>query len=156
MQKRIIANSSLLEFSATGWLDLEKLADVEITSEQPGYPIEAALLPELDQGWRADKPGEQTIRLIFKQPQRIQHIKLCFTEVTTSRTQEYVLLASQNNGASYIEIVRQQWNFSPEGGNQELEDHLVDLAEVTTIELRIIPDISGKPALATLDWLRVF
>ncbi|PPC92351.1 MAG: carbohydrate-binding protein [Methylobacter sp.] len=156
MQKRIIANSPLLESSAAGWLDLEKLADVEISSEQPGYPIEAALLPELDQGWRADKPGEQTIRLIFKQPQRIQHIKLCFTEVTTSRTQEYVLLASQNNGASYIEIVRQQWNFNPEGGNQELEDHLMDLAEVTTIELRIIPDISGKPALATLDWLRVF
>lgn len=156
MQKRIIANPPLLESSAAGWLDLEKLADVEISSEQPGYPIEAALLPELDQGWRADKPGEQTIRLIFKQPQRIQHIKLCFTEATTSRTQEYVLLASCDNGASYIEIVRQQWNFSPEGSNQELEEHLVDLAEVTTIELRIIPDISGKPALATLDWLRVF
>jgi hypothetical protein len=41
------------------------------------------------------------------------------------------------------EIVRQQWNFSPEGATAEREDYRVALTEVTILELSIIPDITG-------------
>jgi hypothetical protein len=39
---------------------LEGIATVEVTSEESGFPIEAALLSE--RGRRADKPGVQKIR----------------------------------------------------------------------------------------------
>ena len=50
------------------WLDLERLARVEITSEDPRYPIEAAFAPDRSPGWRAGGPGLQIIRLVFDQP----------------------------------------------------------------------------------------
>jgi len=43
-------------------------------------------------GWQAAGSGEQTIRLIFDQPQTIKHISLLFDEQEQSRTQEFVLL----------------------------------------------------------------
>ena len=156
MQKRIIAdNRPDSELSLWNWLDLEQLAEVEISSEDPAYPIEAALLPGMNQGWRANKPGTQTIRLLFKQPQQVQRIQLSFIESVSSRAQEYVLRLSQDNGKSFREIVRQQWNFSPEGATTELEEHVVGLP-VTMLELIITPDISGQPAIASLDKWRVF
>ena len=47
------------------WLDLEHLAEVEITSEDALHPIESALLPGTGVGWRAAGPGKQCIRLLF-------------------------------------------------------------------------------------------
>ena len=66
MRKRIIGHDPR-EVSAVepGWLDLERLAQVEITSEDADYPIESALIPGTGPGWRAAQPGEQTIRLLF-------------------------------------------------------------------------------------------
>ena len=43
------------------------------------------------------------------------------------------------------EVVRQQWNFSPHGTTEELEDYTVDLSGVTAVELRIDPDRSHDP-----------
>jgi hypothetical protein len=74
-------------------------------------------------------------------------------ETRTERTQEYVLRWSPDGGQSYREIVRQQWNFSPEGTTSETEDHHVDLPAVTVLELSIIPDISGGNAIASLAQL---
>ncbi len=42
------------------WLDLEQVAQVEVTSEDVAYPIEAALVPGEGAGWRAAQSGEQT------------------------------------------------------------------------------------------------
>jgi hypothetical protein len=58
-------------------------------------------------------------------------------------------------GRSFREIVRQQWNFSPPGTVQELEDYSVDLADLTVMELEIIPDKSGGEARASLESLRL-
>ncbi len=38
------------------WLDLEQVAQVEVTSEDVAYPIEAALVPGEESGWRAAQP----------------------------------------------------------------------------------------------------
>ena len=51
------------------------------------------------------------------------------------------------------EIVRQQWNFSPDGSTIELEDYVVDLKAVSILELTMDPDRGAGEALATLaDW----
>jgi hypothetical protein len=138
------------------WLDLERLAQVEITSEDTAHPIESALMPDQGgSGWRAAGPGEQTIRLLFTHPQRLRRIWLYFVDPATERTQEFVLRWSADGGRSFREIMRQQWNFSPEGATSETEDQRVDLSEVTVLELSIIPDISRGHARASLQQLRL-
>ena len=136
-----------------GWLDLERLAQVEITSEDADYPIESALIPGTGSGWRAAQPGEQTIRLLFDAPLRLKRIHLVFHEGERERTQEFVLRWSPDGGQSYREIVRQQYNFSPPEAVREVEDYDVDLDGVTALELRIEPDISGGSARASLAQL---
>lgn len=156
MRKRIInqgpQNLAPLEQS---WLDLRRLAQVELTSEDAAYPIEAALMPRAGSGWRAAQAGEQTIRLLFDELQRAKRIQLVFHEDQQARTQEFVLRWSPDGGQSYREIVRQQYNFSPPGITREFEDYAVDLAGVTALELKIVPDISGGDARASLAQLRI-
>jgi len=132
------------------WLQVEHLADVEVTSEDPSAPAENAFLPDRPSGWRARTPGRQVIRLLFNRPLTIKRIRLRFTESAVQRTQEYTLRWSSNGGQSFREIVRQQWNFSPLGSTSEIEEHDVDLRGVTTLELNIVPDVSGGPATASL------
>ena len=156
MRKRIITPAHQeTELPDLEWLNLEGLAEVEITSEDVAHPIEFALLPDQVSGWRAAEPGKQTIRLIFDQPQTLQQIRLHFVGNDTERTQEYVLRWSSDGGQSLREIVRQQWNFSPEGATSETEELHVALTGVTVIELSIIPDISGGDAFASLEQLRL-
>jgi len=156
MKKRIISDTVLdIEELTAKWLDLEAPSVAEITSEDGNHPIEGALLPNRRQGWKAGKPGTQTIRLLFNQPQDIRRIQLWFAETEVNRTQEFVLRWSKDNGQTFGEIVRQQWNFSPEGSTTEFEDHAVTLASATVLELIITPDISGQNAIASLDKLRI-
>lgn len=156
MRKRIIGHGPReAKADEPGWLDLERLAQVEITSEEVDYPIEAALIPGMGSGWRAALPGEQTIRLKFDEPLRLRRIHLVFHEAEQGRTQEFVLLWSADGGQSYREIVRQQYNFSPPASAREIEDYEIDLDGVTALELRIVPDISGGSARASVAQLRV-
>jgi len=74
-----------------GWLDLERAACVEVTSEEKGYGIDAALVSGEMQGWRAANTETQTIRLLFDQPQTLRRIALVLEETATPRTQEFVL-----------------------------------------------------------------
>ena len=156
MRKRIIAPAQQETASPDqDWLNVAELAEVEITSEDPAHPIESALLPGGVSGWRAAGPGAQTIRLLFTHPQRLRRIWLSFVEASAERTQEYVLRWSADGGKSLREIVRQQWNFSPQGATCETEDHHVELPAVTVLELSIIPNISGGKAFASLAQLRL-
>ena len=156
MRKRIIVQAQKEPASSDqDWLNVAELAEVEITSEDPAHPIESALLPDRASGWRAAGPGQQTIRLLFNHPQRLRRIWMNFVEPGTERTQEYVLRWSPDRGRSFRDIVRQQWNFSPQGTTNETEDHHVELSAVTVLELSITPDISGGNALASLAQLRL-
>ena len=156
MLKRIIGQDTPGVSSASQrWLNLDALAQVEVTSEDAAHPIESGLLPGTASGWRAGQPGPQTVRLVFDQPQRIERLHLEFHEDQLERTQEFVLRWSSNGGQSYREIVRQQYNFSPPGTTREREDYPVNLDGVTNLELSIVPDISGGPARASLAQLRL-
>jgi hypothetical protein len=138
-----------------GWLDLERAAVVEVTSEEKDYPVESAFVSGETRGWRATDSGTQTIRLIFDEPQRLKRIALVFEETETERTQEFVLRWSSDGGHSFREIVRQQWNFSPPNSVREIEEHRVDLSGVTVLELVIAPDISRGSDRASLKSLRL-
>ena len=137
------------------WLDLERLAKVEVTSESADQPIESALIPNHGLGWRAAQPGKQTIRLIFDYPLSLGRILLRFEENKAKRTQEFVLRWLPEGDQSPREIVRQQYTFSPPATNQESEDYWVNLNGVTALELEIVPDISGGDASASLAQMRL-
>ena len=156
MRKRQISpTASNVSSSGQAWLDVDRTAVVEVTSEEDSYPIESALLGVGDRGWRAANPGTQTIRLIFDEPQKLRRIRLVFEDSENARTQEFVLRWSPDRGHSFREIVRQQWNFSSPGSVREIEDYAVELPEVTVLELIIVPDKSGGSARASVTSLRL-
>ncbi len=160
MQKRKIAGASQTRPDAEpsteqDWLDLSTLAEVELTSEDPGYPIEAALASADGKGWRAGAPGRQLIRLIFFEPQRVRRIRVRFEEKDVERTQQYVLRHAAQPGDPCREIVRQQWNFNPRTAPVEVEDHTVDLPTMRVLELEIDPDIGDQSVFASLGHLQV-
>jgi hypothetical protein len=128
------------------WRDLERIARVEITSEDEAFPIEHALGKAVTTGWRAATTGPQVIRLFFDEPQSIRRIHLHFVDRAAERSQEFAVYAG--SGADLREVVRQQWTFSPHGTTEEVEDYTVDLSGITALELRIDPDRSHDPALS--------
>jgi hypothetical protein len=156
MRKRLITPTpERVRTSGEGWLDLERAAAVEVTSEDKDYPAESAFVSRDAQGWRAAAPGSQTLRLVFDQPQKLRCISLAFEENEIARTQEFVLRWSSDGGNSVKEIVRQQWNFSPPESTREVEEYQVELSSVTVIELVINPNIGGGLARASLKSLRL-
>ena len=157
MRKRLItATSDSIWTQGDGWLDVERAAVVEITSEDKDFPIESAFGLGEGPGWRASAPGSQTIRLVFDHPQRLRCIALVFEENEIARTQEFVLRWSSDSGRTVKEIVRQQWNFSPPESIREVEEYRAELSGVTVLELIINPNIGGGAARASLRNLRLF
>jgi hypothetical protein len=156
VRKRLISQAPPSPgFTAQDWLNVDRLASVEVTSEEDGYPIESALLRGENRGWRAGNVGTQTIRLIFDEPQKIKRIWLVFEDAENPRTQEFVLRWSAGTEHSFREIVRQQWNFSPPNAVRETEDYTVEIPGVKALELVIVPDIESGAARASLRNLRL-
>ena len=64
MRKRIVGSTSNgVSAAEAPWLDVERLAEIEVTSEDALHPIEFALRLEGRGSWRAAEPGAQTLRL---------------------------------------------------------------------------------------------
>ena len=158
MRKRIITPQGERVAERTQWLNLEQLATVDISSEDDLFPIEHALGNSLSTGWRAASTGPQTIRLRFDDPQELHRIQIHVVDRAAERTQE-MTLSVEIVGVGKQEVWRQQFNFSPSGTTEELEDLTVELAHVTSLELRIDPDRAHIPAhsqnYATLTALKV-
>jgi hypothetical protein len=155
MRKRVIGPVLLPSDSqdTREWLKLEEMAQVEVTSEADGYPIESVFTFGAGPGWRAASPHKQRVRVVFDQPQSIKRMRLQFNEPEVERTQEFSVQWSAGAGDPFKEVVRQQWNFSPHGSEIETEDYQVDLRAVSILELTIDPDLGVGEALATLaDW----
>jgi hypothetical protein len=155
MRKRIVTPTPTAAHAQEDWLDLERAATVDVTSEDKHFPIESSLSLEPRQGWRAGQPGTQTIRLVFDEPQELKRISLVFEENEVTRTQEFVLRASSSPGGPFRDIVRQQWNFSAPTSTREIEEYSVQLSDVALLELTIVPDISGGAVRASLKSLRL-
>ena len=136
--------------SQSRWIDVENLARVELSSEEASHPFESTLHLDGAPGWRASQPGPQTIRLNFDTPLQLRQVYLEFSEKEVARTQEFVLRWSADLGATYREIVRQQYNFNPPGTTSEKEEYRVELSGVTTLELNIVPAIGRSDVRANL------
>ena len=137
VRKRILERTS----PDARWWDLtERVAEVAVTSEDPDYPVEAMLSGGRE--WRAAETGEQTIRLTFGEPQNVSRIFLRFVEKDLERTQEFELGWARDDEQSFRNLLRQQWNFSPQGATEEVEQYNVDLTAARAIELTIRP---GRP-----------
>jgi len=137
-------------------LDLAQAARVEVSSEAEGYPVEGALLKDVQGGWRASEPGIQTIRLLFDHPQTIRVVRLVFKENEFARTQEFVLRWLPRGTSAWKDVVRQQWNFSPPITEIECEEYNVDLPSAAGLELSVRPDISGGETRASLESLQLW
>jgi hypothetical protein len=156
--RKIVTSQPVSADTAPGpdWLDLTGISRVEVTSEEHSHPVEAALLLGVtDQGWRAAQPGEQMLRLVFDKPVSLTRVVLQFDEHLQTRTQEFELNWLPDQEQHWREIVRQQYNFSPPGTVRELEDYRLELHALRAIELRIVPDISGSGARASLTSWRL-
>lgn len=152
MQKSVISTVKDSKTQVEGeWLDLEHLARVEVTSENADFPVESVFAPGPGPGWRAAGSGRQTIRLIFGEPHSIRRIRLEFSEAEATRLQEFTLRWAVTQESTLKEIVRQQWNFSPQGSTSEIEDYRVDLAGASVLELTLNPDLSSGTAVASLQ-----
>ena len=144
MRKSIVSPSAVAAPPISEvWRDLERIARVEISSEDEQFPIENALGKKETTGWRAAGTGPQLIRLHFDEPQNIKRLRLRFVEREAERSQEFAVFAG--TGPELKEVVRQQWTFSPYGSTEEIEDYTVNLSGITTLELRIDPDQSHDP-----------
>ncbi|HYZ71858.1 MAG TPA: hypothetical protein VE641_02190 [Chthoniobacterales bacterium] len=150
MRKTIKKSEIALASNTTPWLDLPTIARVEVTSEDPQYPIELAFDESDERGWRAAEPGEQTIRLYFDEPQRVRRIRLQFIELEAERTQQFTLQWSKDKTDELRPLFQQQWNFSPSGSTNEVEDYEVDLDGVCMLQLVIDPDIARGQMVASL------
>jgi hypothetical protein len=153
LRKRLVELAS--PKTASTWLPIEDLVQIEVTSEDPAHPIESALVGGGGSGWRASQPGEQLIRLVFDEPRDIELIHLVFEEPDQERLQEFSLRWSSDRGGTYQPVVRQQFSFSPSGAAREVEDYSVDLRGLTELELHINPDTSRRPVVASLRELRI-
>jgi hypothetical protein len=152
VRKRIVGSDRTVASSEPGqrWMDLGEIATVEVSSEDPAFPIESVFSANTGPGWRASEKGEQQIRLIFDQALAVRRIQLHFLEPTRDRLQEFTVRWSPAEGGQPKEIVRQQWNFSPAGSTSELEDYEVNLEGVSSLELVIKPDLTHNDGVATL------
>ena len=77
MRKRLITpiSQDVLPL-AEGWLELDRVAVVEVTWEEKENPVEFALVLGEMRGWWAAASGSQIIRLFFDKPQRLTRISL--------------------------------------------------------------------------------
>jgi len=149
MRKTIVPAVAPPPDPKAGWINLAETASVEVTSEDPDHPAERAFDCQTQDGWRAADPGEQKIGIVFDAPASIRRIRLRFKETEIERTQEFTLQWFDTRGASGL-VVRQQWNFSPTGSTEEVEDYHVNLEHISKIELAIRPGTTPG-SIASLD-----
>jgi hypothetical protein len=138
-----VSNPSGLE-----WLDLDAVADVTVTAR-------GERLARARSMWSADCPGEQMIEVRFHHPIDLRRVRVIAVEREQARTQEMTIWVSFHRGECHREVVRQQFNFSPNGAIEEVEDYNVQLDDVSSIHLRIVPSIDGRSAVARVSELRV-
>jgi hypothetical protein len=158
LRKQIVPRRSSESVSLAGELSIPDVATVQVTSEEAEHPIENAFDHNRGPGgtrWIAGGPGEQMVTLLFDRPQTIRTIGVEIEELAVSRTQELSLSISSDEGRTYRELVRQEFNFSPPGTSFERELWSVSAGAVTHLRLEIKPDKGGRVGRATLTSLRL-
>ena len=85
MRKTITSGGPPPSKQAGEWLNLSQIASVEVTSEDPEYPIDEAFECQGSRGWRAAAAGDQQIRIVFDAPTPVRRIRLRFQRAWVER-----------------------------------------------------------------------
>ena len=137
-------------------LDLLNNAEVIITSEDEGHPIDNLVDGSRGRGssqWLAGTSGTQVLIFKFDTPQHITEIVYEIEETKDTRTQEILLEASSDAGEKYRELVRQEYNFSPSGSTFQKEIVAVNITGATNIKMTIKPDKGIVSFKAKLNYI---
>ena len=82
----------------------------------------------------------------------MRRLRFHFVDAEHERTQQFTVRWFSADGGEAKEIVRQEWNFSPGGSTQEIEDYEVSLENVSALELVIRPDTGGEVRATLATW----
>jgi F5/8 type C domain len=155
LRKHLLTTHQTVSGRGAAEKDIAAVATVLVSSEDPRHPIDYAFDGQRGPGasrWIAAQSGEQTLILAFDTPQTIRKILVEVEEPEISRTQEMAVSISQD-GQTYRELLRQEYNFSPPGTTLEHEEWSIKADAITHLQLRIKPDKGGKAGRATLTTL---
>lgn len=135
-------------------IDIIRNAEVIATSEAEDFPldniVDASTGPGSSQ-WVAGSTGPQTLIFKFDTPQNISGIVYEIEEREVARTQEICFEASIDAGVHYREILRHEYNFSPDGGTFQREELKLDLPQTTDLKMIIKPDKGNLNCRAKLN-----
>ena len=137
-------------------LDLLNNAEVIITSEAEGHPVDNLIDGSRGRGssqWLAGTSGPQVLIFKFDTPQHITEIVYEIEETKDTRTQEILLEASGAAADKYRELVRQEYNFSPSGSTFQKEVVTVKIPVTTSIKMTIKPDKGNASFKAKLNYI---
>ena len=140
-------------------IPVPSLATLQVSSEAVGHPISLIFDETHGPGafhWRAAEAGDQTLTIAFHRSCTINRVIMDVEECDETRTQEVQLSSSKDGGVTYRELVRQEFNFSPDGTTWEHEDWTVRQDQVTHLRLVIKPDKRRTDLFATLTSLVLF
>ncbi len=141
-----------------GEIDLAAAAVVAFSSEDPSCPVEHMLDGTYGPGasrWLSGRP-DMTEQLLFDfdAPQKISRLVYEVEETERQRTQEIRVEVSTDGGASFRQILVQEYTFSPGGATFQHEDLRFEIEGATHLRLTIVPHKNGA-GTATLTSLRV-
>lgn len=143
-----VANESPHQDAGSRWLTLEAVADVNII-------VDGERVPRMPGLWTGNVSGEQLIEVRFHHPTSVRRLRLVSFETEQSRTQEITVWVSSGRGERHRELRRQQFNFSPQGATREVEDYELQVDDVSSIQVRVVPSIDGRPAVARVSELQI-
>ena len=156
LRKHILKGQEPMLAAQPGDKDIAALASVMVSSEAENHPIDNAFDRQRGPGgsrWVAEEPGDQTLIVAFDTRQTLRKVCLEVEEQDVSRGQEVQLAISCDDGQTYRELLRQEYNFSPDGATFEREEWAVNADGVTHVRLWIRPDKGGRPCRASLTSL---
>jgi len=137
------------------WLNLEQVAKVEVTSEDPSFPIDYALASENGPGWRAADKGKQIIRIISISRHRFAGLSLSFRKLKLSEPRNSLFDGRLRKAG------RPQRSFASNGllvrmaRRSRSREYQVNLNNVCALELAVKPDLTPGNVIATLARWRV-
>ncbi len=149
MRKRTGNSNAADTVESSQWLNLEEIAEVEVSSEAPGFSVENVFAQGSGGGWQAQTTGAARITLHFDKPQAITRTLLHFVEDEHERSQEWALSAVLADGGER-ELLRQGWNFSPGGSREQRESYALHTPPVRSLTLWLDPDRGQNRYPATL------
>ena len=155
LRKKIVPFATVGTLSAPlGTVDIIRNAEVSATSESENFPLDNIVDGSIGPGssqWVAGTIGPQTLTFKFDTAQNITRVIYEIEEQEVARTQEICFEVSRDSGAHFREILRHEYNFSPEGSTFQREELKLDLDQTTELKMIIKPDKGNINCRAKLN-----